>query len=62
MVGSMDTARAEHAQGTPTQSRISPNILVHEENVRRDASLAATRDLKSAYFKGEVVEFTSHGL
>ena len=26
------TARAEDAQGTPTQSHISPRILVYEEN------------------------------
>ena len=28
------TARAEDAQGTPTQSHISPSILVYEENTR----------------------------
>jgi len=27
------TARAEDAQGTPTQSHISPSILVYEEKV-----------------------------
>jgi len=27
-------ARAEDAQGTPTQSHISPSILVHEETIR----------------------------
>ena len=26
------TARAEHAQGTPIQSHISPNTLVDEDN------------------------------
>ena len=29
--GGMSTARAEDAQGTPTQSHISPSILVYEE-------------------------------
>ena len=28
----MNTTRAEDAQGTPTQSHISPSILVHEDN------------------------------
>ena len=34
LVGSTDggTTRAEDAQGTPTQSHISPSILVYEEN------------------------------
>ena len=35
LVGSTDwrgTTRAEDAQGTPTQSHISPNILVYEDN------------------------------
>ena len=27
-------ARAKDAQGTPTQSHISPSILIHQENVR----------------------------
>ena len=32
LVGSgRGTARAENAQGTPTQSHISPSVLVHEE-------------------------------
>ena len=36
LVGSTDsgrgTARAEDAQGTPTQSHISPSILLYEDN------------------------------
>ena len=31
-VGGRGAARAEDAQGTPTQSHISPSILVYEEN------------------------------
>ena len=29
-------ARAEDAQGTPTQSQVSPSILVYEDNLRRE--------------------------
>ena len=29
------TARAEDAQGTPTQSHVSPSILVYEDNLKR---------------------------
>jgi len=36
------TARAEDAQGTPTQSHISPSILVNEEK-SREANLCPTR-------------------
>jgi len=31
------TTRAEDAQGTPTQSHISPSILVYEDNRRQGA-------------------------
>ena len=37
--GGRGAARAEDAQGTPTQSHISPNILVYEEKQRRGLSL-----------------------
>ena len=30
------TTRAEDAQGTPTQSHISPNILVYQEEMAED--------------------------
>ena len=42
LVGSIagrGAARAEDAQGTPTQSRISPSILVHEEKSPRGCGL-----------------------
>ena len=39
------TARAEDAQGTPTQSHISPSILVYEEKRREQASQIQNPDL-----------------
>jgi len=33
------TARAEDAQGTPTQSHISPSIQVYEENTFKRSEL-----------------------
>ena len=33
-------ARADDAQGTPTQSHISPSIQVYEENTRADSLLS----------------------
>ena len=36
LVGSgRGTTGAEHAQGTPTQSHISPSLLVYEDDLRR---------------------------
>jgi len=34
LVAGRGIARAEDAQGTPTQSHIPPNILVHEDYLR----------------------------
>ena len=43
LVGSgRGTTIAEPAQGTPSQSHISPSILVHEENPERKCEMAAT--------------------
>ena len=44
LVGSSDlsgrgTTQAEVAQGTPSQSNISPSVLVHEENVRTEVTV-----------------------
>ena len=35
-----DTARAEDPQGTPTQTHISPSILVYEEKANRPSGLS----------------------
>ena len=40
-------ARAEHAQGTPTQSHISPSILVYEEQLGLSFSDARTSRVSS---------------
>ena len=36
MIAGRGTTRAEDAQGTPTQSHVSPSILVYEENLLDD--------------------------
>ena len=38
LVSGRGAARAEDAQGTPTQSHISPSILVYEDNVETNST------------------------
>ena len=53
------TARAEDAQGTPTQSHISPSILLYEDNTKVGAALlvqqmrAGTVQLRGGGGQGE---------
>ena len=34
------TTRAENAQGSPTQSHITPSILIHEDNIPSQIGMA----------------------
>ena len=47
MVGWLDggTTRAEDAQGTPTQSHLSPSILVYEDQQKTVSHLGCSKNL-----------------
>jgi len=49
------TARAEDAQGTPTQSHISPSILVYEDKPRPVSHDAHGADAEVAAVRKEVL-------
>ena len=43
------TTRADDAQGTPTQSHISPSIPVHEDHLKRGSSHLRLLDISVVY-------------
>ena len=43
----LGTARAENAEGTPTQSHTSPSILVYEEEEVEDESIEGREEQKA---------------
>ena len=48
------TARAEDAQGTPTQSHISPSILVYEDENKGGGSFRGGMGAKKGNLGGEL--------